>query len=305
MEMIDAAGQGRLKALWAIGYDVALTNPNAGATCRALAGLDLLIVQDLFKNRVADYASVFLPAASPFEQDGTYMNAERRVQRVRPAIAPRGHSMLDWRIICEVARAMGHGGQFDFNSPEEIWDEIRSVWPAGRGITYSRLDSGGGLQWPCPDDKHPGTPILHVDAFAIGGRAGLRVVDFAPTGEQTSPEYPFLLSTGRTLYQFNAGTMTMRTPNARLRPEDTLDISPADAARLGLCDGARATVHSRYGKANLRVHVSESVKPGELFATFHTARAGVNHVTGNRRDDQVGTPEYKVTAVRVEPEGVT
>ncbi len=187
MQMMDAASAGKLKGLWAIGYDIALTNPNANATIRALRSLDLVIVQDMFLNEIArERGSVFFPAASSFERDGTFMNSERRIQRVRKAIEPPGEAKADWEIICEVARAMGKGDAFNFHSPEEIWDEIRSVWKVGRGITYARLENGG-LQWPCPSENHPGTTILHQDSFAHAARAPLRRIEFAPTGEITSP----------------------------------------------------------------------------------------------------------------------
>ena len=263
--------------------------------------MDLVVVQDLFLNQLSRHATVFLPAASPFEKDGTFMNAERRVQRVRKATAPKGSSRPDWQIICDVARAMRHGARFDFDSPQEVWEEVRAVWPAGRGITYERLDREGGLQWPCPSEDHPGTTVLHAESFPVGRRAPLRRVEFAPTGEVVSEELPLLLSTGRTLYQFNAGTMTLRTPNALLRAGDLLDVSPDDAERLAIRDGARVRVTSRHGTAVMPVRVNPAVKPGELFATFHTAEVFLNELTGGRRDRHVDTPEYKVTAVRVEP----
>jgi formate dehydrogenase major subunit len=300
MQMMDAAAEGKLKALWAIGYDVSLTNPNAVATRRALESMELVIVQDLFLNHIAEHAHVFLPAASSFEKDGTFMNAERRVQRVRKAVEPKGSSRPDWRIICDVAAALGCGGQFAFGSSKEVWDEVRAVWPAGRGISYERLERGGGLQWPCPSEDHPGTAVLHADTFPGGRRAGLQPVSFTPTGETTSEEFPFLLTTGRTLYQFNAGTMTMRTPNAVLRATDVLDVSPVDADRLGVRAGDRVRVSSRWGQATLPVQLSAAVKPGELFATFHTPEVLLNQLTSGRRDSRVDTPEYKVTAVRVE-----
>jgi formate dehydrogenase major subunit len=300
LEMMDAAREGRLKALWATGYDILLTDPDAQATAAALRALDLVVVSDMFLNETArEFAHVFLPAASPFEKDGTYMNAERRVQRVRKVFEPASGSKPDWEIVGQVAGAMGKGQLFDFNSPEEVWDEVRAVWPAGRGMTYARLEEGG-LQWPCPSEEHPGTPLLHAGGFPHGARAALRRVEYFPTDEKTDAEYPLLLNTGRTLYQFNAGTMTMRTPNAVLRPRDCLDISPADAAALCVRDGERVALLSRYGRAELPVRVSRSVKPGELFATFHTADVFLNQVTGPRRDRRMGTPEYKVTAVRVE-----
>jgi formate dehydrogenase major subunit len=300
LEMMDAAEAGKLKALWAIGYDVALTNANTAATERAVRSLDLVIVQDLFLNETArQFGSVFLPAASSFERDGTFMNAERRIQRIRKTIEPVGHSKPDWEIICVVANAMGKGDFFAHRSVEEIWNEIRAVWPAGRGITYERLD-GDGLQWPCEDEDDPGTEVLHTESFPIGKKAALRRIPYRPTAEVTSGSFPFLLITGRTLYQFNAGTMTMRTPNAELRATDLLDISAEDANLLNLHNGERVRVHSAYGEAVLPIRITPSVKPGELFATFQTAEVFLNHVTSPHRDRYVKTPEYKITAVQIE-----
>jgi formate dehydrogenase major subunit len=296
MTMIDAANDGHLKALWAIGYDIARTNADLAETRKALESLELVILQDLFLNDVADFATVFLPATSSFEKDGTFMNSERRVQRVRRALGPRGSSRPDWRIICDVARAMGHGKHFAYESPRQIWDEIRSVWPVGSGITYERLERGG-LQWPCPSEDDPGTAILHRDIFP---RTALQAIDYVATPEKASAEFPFLLNTGRTLYQFNAGTMTARTPNAVLRWVDYLDISPEDASRLGIGTGSRVLVRSRYGSAELIGRISPTISRGELFATFHTPQAKLNALTGHQRDRHVDTPEYKVTAVTVD-----
>jgi formate dehydrogenase major subunit len=300
MQMMDAATDGRFKALWAIGYDVALTNPNANTTAQSLKSLEFVIVQDMFLNELAhECGSVFFPAASSFERDGTFMNSERRIQRVRKAIEAPGQAKVDWKIICELARAMGKGEFFDFHSPEEIWEEIRTVWKAGHGITYARLEHGG-LQWPCPAEEHPGTTLLHAKSFPSGPRAPLKRIEFTASNETASPEFPFLLITGRTLYQFNAGTMTMRTRNVHLRPTDTLDISPEDAKRLGLRDGERVRVRSHHGDAALPIRIDLAIKPGELFATFHTPDVFLNRLTGTGRDSVVHTPEYKVVAVRVE-----
>jgi formate dehydrogenase major subunit len=299
LEMMDAARAGRLKALWAVGYDVFLTNPNANETAAALRALDLVIVQDLFLNETARaFGTVFLPACSPFEKDGTFMNGERRVQRVRAALRAAGESKPDWRIVAEIARGMGHEG-FSFRGPEEIWDEVRSLCSGARGMTYARLDRAG-LQWPCPTEDHPGTPLLHVEAFGQAARASLQCVEYRPTPEQPIPQYPWLLITGRSLYQFNAGTMTGRTANNELRPCDRLDISAVDGTGLGVTDGERVRVVSRYGSVVLPVRVSAQVAPGQLFATFHTSEFHVNAVTGSHRDPVTATPEYKVTAVRVE-----
>ncbi len=165
MEMLQAARAGKMKALWAIGYDFAFTNPNAAETEEALRNLQLIVVQDLFLNTLSHHAHVFLPAASPFEKDGTFMNAERRVQRVRQVVPPPGNAQPDWKPVCDVAQALGHGAQFTYVNAREIWDELRSLWKAGAGISYARLEQQG-LQWPCPDESHPGTRILHIDAFA-------------------------------------------------------------------------------------------------------------------------------------------
>jgi formate dehydrogenase major subunit len=300
LEMMDAAAAGKLKALWVIGYDVALTNANTNATEHALRSLDLIIVQDLFLNETArQFGSVFLPAASSFERDGTFMNAERRVQRIRKAIQSVGKSKPDWEIICALAKAMGKGAFFNYNSAEEIWNEIRAVWPAGRGITYQRLEDGG-LQWPCPDVNDPGTKFLHAESFPIGKKAALRRIPYRPTKEVTTEEFPFLLVTGRTLYQFNAGTMTMRTANAELRATDLLDISADDAKALKLQDGEHVRIWSRYGETALPIRITSSVRRGELFATFHTAEVFLNRLTSPQRDRYVKTPEYKITAVRIE-----
>jgi len=300
LEMMDAAEAGQLKALWTIGYDIALTNANFTATERALSSLDFVIVQDMFLNETARrFGSIFLPATSSFEKDGTFMNAERRVQRIRKAIEPIGESKPDWKIICAIAAAMGKGQFFDYDSVEEIWDEIRVVWPVGYGITYERLDDKG-LQWPCPGENHPGTEVMHVESFPIGKKAALRRISYRPTEEKVDEEFPFLLMTGRTLQQFNAGTMTMRTRNRKLRPTDFLEIAPVDAEQLQLHKGDRVLVQSRYGSASLPIRITRRVTPGELFATFHDAAVFLNRVTSPRRDRYVKSPEYKVTAVRIE-----
>lgn len=297
--MMDAAAAGKLKALWTIGYDILLTNANARSTEQALRSLDLLIVQDMFMNETARLATVFLPACSSFEKDGTFMNAERRIQRVRKVMEPRGQSRPDWEIICHLARAMRKGEFFDYSSAEEIWAEIRSVWPAGRGITYERLNKAG-VQWPCFDESDTGETILHRETFASGKTTSLRCIPYRPTKETVSEDFPLLLMTGRTLYQFNAGTMTRRTPNAELQESDYLDISPGDADRLQLKDDERIRIYSRYGEATMPLRISPTIRSGELFASFQTAEIFLNHVTSPHRDRYVKTPEYKVTAVRIE-----
>jgi formate dehydrogenase major subunit len=285
-----------------MGYDVYLSSAQASATRRAFENLELVIIQDLFMNETAArFGTVFFPVASNFEKDGTFMNSERRIQKIRKVLEPPGTAKTDWQVICEMAAALGKAGPFSYRSAEEIWDEIREVWPAGKGITYRRLEAAG-IQWPCPTEDHPGTTVLHCDQFALGAKASLARVPFRPSPERTDETFPFLLSTGRNLYQFNAGTMTLRTANSILRPTDTLDISPDDAARLNLEDGVRVVVRSRYGEVVLPIRIDARVKSGQLFSTFHSPDILLNTITGPHRDSQVHTPEYKVTAVRIEAE---
>jgi formate dehydrogenase major subunit len=241
------------------------------------------------------------------------MNAERRIQRVRKVINPIGSSKADWEIISAVANAMrgsaiGDRGSrptvrdgavsLNYASVKEIWNEIRQVWPGGRGITYERLENQG-IQWPCMNEDNPGTEVLHRETFAQGKTTAFRRIPYQPTEETTDEDFPFLLNTGRTLYQFNAGTMTRRTPNLGLLPTDYLEMSPKDAEHLQLNNGDPVKVRSRFGEAILPVRVNSIVKPDEVFATFHDTNVFLNHVTGPHRDHYVKAPEYKVTAVSI------
>jgi formate dehydrogenase major subunit len=301
MELIDAAASGGVRGLWVFGWDIAMTNPDTHATGRGLDALELLVVSDLFLDETARrHATVVLPAASGFEKDGTYMNGERRVQRVRAALAPPGLARTDAQAIAAVAMAMGRGALFAHDGPEAVWDEVRSVWPGGAGMTYERLEQPGGLQWPCPDERHPGTVLLHVDAFVSGPRASLQPVVQRPVSEPPDDGFPFVLVTGRSLYQFNAGTMTQRSVTRELRSVDVLEMHPDDAARLQVLDGDVVTVTSRYGSADLPVEISHRGRTGDVFATFHEAVSGVNRVVGPARDDATNTPAYKTTAVRID-----
>ena len=300
MQMLDAAGRGELRALWAIGYDVYFSNANANVTQKALKTVELLIVQDLFLTETArEFATVFFPACSSYEKDGTFMNSERRVQRVRQAIPVLGNSKPDWQIVDELATVMGKGEFFDFEDPESIWNEVRKVWKAGAGISYARIEEHG-LQWPCKSEDDPGTTILHQKSFPIGDRAAFSLMEYRPTIERVSGEFPMLLTTGRALEHFNAGTMSRRTGNVVLMPTDYLTMSHEDARRFELRDGDQVQLVSRYGRARLPVKLSDKMRAGELFATFHDPGVFTNRVTSNERDTVVGAPEYKVTAVRIE-----
>ena len=301
IEMMEAAAAGKLKILWSIGYDIVMTNPNMHATRRSLEQLDLVIVQDLFMNETAkEFGDVFLPAASSFEKDGTFMNGERRLQRVRRAVLPQGEARSDWEIVCAVAHTLGQGRHFAYQSAEEIWDEVRALWPDGAGISYARLDQLGGLQWPCRTEDDPGTTIMHTDRFTHGPTTALRRIEYVAPPVLTTAAYPFLLTTGRNLYQYNAATQTARTPNDRLHPTDYLELSPVDATRLALASGEIVRLCSEQGSAELPVQISDHVKAGEVYTTFHSTRVFLNQITTAHRDRYTKTPEYKITAVRIE-----
>ena len=301
IDMMDAADAGKLKILWSIGYDIVMTNPNMHATRRSMEQLDLVIVQDLFMNETAkEFGDVFLPAASSFEKDGTFMNGERRLQRVRRAALPQGEARSDWEIVCDIARVMGHEKHFAYTSAEEIWNEVRSLWDEGAGISYARMDQLGGLQWPCFDENDPGTTVMHQDEFTHGKTTALRRIEYVAPPVLMSKEFPFLLTTGRNLYQYPAATQTARTPNDRLAVTDYLQLAPVDARRLGLVAGEIVRLRSEQGSADLPVQLSDHVKPGEVYTTFHSTRVFLNQITTSHRDRYTKTPEYKVTAVCIE-----
>jgi len=205
----------------------------------------------------------------------------------------------DWEIVCEFAEKIDKKELFSYASAEEIWEEIRLAWKAVFGITYQRIENNG-LQWPCPDENHPGTEILHEKSFPIGDKAKLFQIDFVPTLEQISESYPFILVTGRELYHFNSGTMTYRTNNKEKHPSDFLYIHPDDATEIKIKEGEKAKISSKYGTAFLKVKMDDSVRKGECFTTFSNTEVFINKITEPFRDNYVKTPEYKITAVRIE-----
>jgi formate dehydrogenase major subunit len=299
-EMLTAADAGKLRAILVVGYDILLTMPNAEATARALAKLESVIVLDLFFTETARaVGTVFLPVASSFEKDGTFMNAERRIQRVRQALPRRGGCKTDAEVLCLLGERLGCRDQFRYPDASAVWDEVRRLWPAVAGMSYARLETRG-LIWPCPNEQHPGTEVLHAHGFPIGPRARFHPVDFHPSGEQPRAELPLVLITGRQLHHFNAATMTDRTRNGELRPNDLVQVHPDDAARLGVAEGERIRIISSHGSFEARATLTKMVHPGELFATFHDVAAMINRATGVGFDPVTRTPEYKVTAVRLE-----
>ncbi len=309
MGMVDAAHEGRLKGMVVFGYDVLLSNPDANRTAQALSQLEAMVVVDLFMTETAKaFGTVFLPVASSFEKAGTFMNGERRIQRVRAAIPPRGGVKTDLEVACLLGERLGYADHFAFlndgasdsTAAEAVWDEIRKVWPVVNGITYLRIESAG-IQWPCPAGDHPGTTVLHADQFPKGPRVAFRALDYRPSAEIPSDDYPFLMNTGRTLYHFNAATMTGRTRNSELQRDDWIQIHPKDADPLGILDGAPVLVETRHGQFPAHAWITEVVRSGECFSVFHNPEAFVNRATGSGRDNFTETPEYKVTAARIRP----
>jgi formate dehydrogenase major subunit len=291
-EMYDAALAGELKAMFILGEDVVQTDPDMGRTKAALKALDFLVVQELFLSETAKLAHVVLPGAAALEKDGTFTNGERRVQRVRKVLAPPGEARADWQVLLDLMAATGYPQSF--RHPSEIMDEIAQVTPSFAGVSYARLE-GDGLQWPVADAAHPGTPMLHAETFARG-RGKLTRVEYVPSPGLGGA---LTLVTGRVLEHYNAGTMTRRTGNALLVPEDVLEIHPGDAAARGIAEGDRVTITSALGRAQMAARLTERVSRGVVFTTFHYPESDTNAVVGGVHDRLTGCPEYKVTAVEV------
>ena len=263
----------------------------------ALKHLDLLIVQDILLTETAKLADVVLPSACFAEKDGTFSNTERRVQRVRKAVAPPGQAKADWEILSAIATKMGY--PMEYASAEAIMEEIRTVTPSYAGITYERIEKEG-IQWPCPNTDHPGTRFLHKDRFSRG-RGLFHAIEYIPPAELPDDEYPMLLSTGRVLYQYHTGTMTRLGKGTRERyPESLAEIHPADAAKLGIEDGQRVRVTSRRGTVEAKAKITGRSDQGMVFMNFHFHEAAVNLLTNPALDPVAKIPEYKVCAVRVE-----
>ncbi|TET44638.1 MAG: formate dehydrogenase subunit alpha, partial [Dehalococcoidia bacterium] len=263
----------------------------------ALARLEFLVVQDIFLSETAEFAHVVLPAASFAEKDGTFTNTERRVQRVRKVIEPIGSSKPDWWIICQVAQSLGAEG-FDYSHPFDIMEEIRDLTPSYGGIGYQRLENGG-LQWPCPIDDHPGTPILHTNIF-VRGKGRFIPLKYVPPSELPDEEYPLILTTGRGLYHFHTGTMTRKVAGLNtMEPEGVVEISPEDASQLSIAEGDKVKVSSRRGEVITKARVTKASPPGVVFMTFHFAESPANILTNPKLDPISKIPELKVAAVRV------
>jgi formate dehydrogenase major subunit len=293
--MFDAAMDGSFKAMYIQGEDFAQSDPNTQHIQAALKALECVVVQDLFLNETAKLAHVFLPGSTFLEKDGTFTNAERRIQLVRKVMPP-ATGMADWEITMAIANAMGH--PMHYNHPSEIMDEIARLTPTFSGVSFEKLNQLGSIQWPCNDKMPEGTPTMHVGQF-VRGKGKFVMTEYVPTEERTSRRYPLLLTTGRTLSQYNVGAQTRRTENVVWHQEDVLEIHPHDAEQRGIKDGAQVSMTSRAGHILLRARISDRIQPGVVYTTFHHPVTGTNVVTTDNSDWATNCPEYKVTAVEV------
>ncbi|MFN0115016.1 MAG: formate dehydrogenase subunit alpha [Paracoccaceae bacterium] len=295
--MLDAAVDGTFKGLYCQGEDILQSDPDTKHVSAGLAAMDCVIVHDLFLNETANYAHVFLPGSTFLEKDGTFTNAERRINRVRKVMAPR-NGKADWEVTQDLANAMGAG--WTYTHPSQIMDEIAMTTPSFAGVSYERLETLGSVQWPCNDKAPEGTPIMHIDGF-VRGKGKFIVTEYVATDEKTGPRFPLLLTTGRILSQYNVGAQTRRTANVEWHREDVLEIHPHDAENRGVKDGDWVKLASRSGDTTLRAEITDRVSPGVVYTTFHHPDTQANVITTDYSDWATNCPEYKVTAVQVMP----
>ena len=293
--MLDAALDGSFKGLYVQGEDIGQSDPDTQHVTAALSSLECLVVQDLFLNETAKFAHVFLPGSSFLEKDGTFTNAERRISRVRKVMPPLT-GLADWEVTAALSNALGY--PMHYRHPSEIMDEIARLTPTFRNVSYAKLDRLGSIQWPCNDRSPEGTPVMHVDEF-VRGKGKFMITAYVPTDEHTTRMFPLLLTTGRTLSQYNVGAQTRRTANVVWHDEDKLEIHPHDAEQRGVREGDWVGVRSRAGETVLRAHITERIQPGVVYTTFHHPFSGANVVTTDISDWATNCPEYKVTAVQV------
>ena len=295
--MLDAAVDGTFKGLYVQGEDILQSDPDTKHVAAGLAAMDCVIVHDLFLNETANYAHVFLPGSTFLEKDGTFTNAERRINMVRRVMAPR-NGLADWEVTQGLANAMGAG--WSYSHPAEIMDEIAETTPSFAGVSYDLLDRVGSVQWPCNDAAPEGTPLMHVGGF-VRGKGRFIVTEYVATDEKTGPRFPLLLTTGRILSQYNVGAQTRRTDNNVWHDQDVLEIHPHDAEQRGVTQGSWVKLASRSGETALRAEITERVSPGVVYTTFHHPDTQANVVTTDYSDWATNCPEYKVTAVQVMP----
>jgi len=295
--MLDAAVDGSFKGLYCQGEDILQSDPDTKHVAAGLAAMDCVIVHDLFLNETANYAHVFLPGSSFLEKDGTFTNAERRINRVRRVMAPKaGHA--DWEVTQRLANAMG--ADWHYTHPAQIMAEIAATTPSFAGVTYDLLDEKGSVQWPCNEAHPEGTPLMHVDGF-VRGKGRFMITEYVATDEKTGPRFPLLLTTGRILSQYNVGAQTRRTENVVWHDQDVLEIHPHDAEGRGIRDGDWIRLASRSGETTLRAQITDRVSPGVVYTTFHHPDTQANVITTDYSDWATNCPEFKVTAVQVSP----
>ncbi|ESR24350.1 formate dehydrogenase subunit alpha [Lutibaculum baratangense] len=294
--MFAAAVEGSFRGLFVQGEDIAQSDPNTRHVTAALEAMECIVVQDLFLNETAAYAHVFFPGTSFLEKDGTFTNAERRINRVRPVMAEKNGGMAEWDAVCRLARAMGYNMHYD--SASDIMDEIARLTPTFKGVSFARLDREGSMQWPVDDAAPNGTPTMHVAGF-VRGKGRFMITEYVPTEERTNRSFPLILTTGRILSQYNVGAQTRRTENSRWHEVDRLEIHPFDAEERGIADGDMVSIQSRMGAVTLPAMISERMPQGVVYTTFHHPTSGSNVITTDQSDWATNCPEYKVTAVQV------
>ena len=295
--MFDAALAGEYRGLYVQGEDIAQSDPNTSHVHAALRAMDMVIVQDLFLNETSKFAHVFLPGTSFLEKDGTFTNAERRINRVRPVMkSPTGKS--EFEVTCDLSTAMGY--PMSYENGAEIMDEIAATTPTFAGVSFAKLDEVGSLQWPCNDANPDGTPMMHVDTFMRGLGQFMRT-PYVATDEKANRKFPLLLTTGRVLSQYNVGAQTRRTANNIWHVEDILDLHESDAQLRGISDGSWVKLSSRVGETIMRARITDEVPAGVVYTTFHFPESGANVITTDFSDWATNCPEYKVTAVEVAP----
>jgi formate dehydrogenase major subunit len=293
--MFSEAIAGTFRGLFVQGEDIAQSDPNLTHVREALESLECLIVQDLFLNETAAFAHVFFPGTSFLEKDGTFTNAERRINRVRPVMQEK-QGMAEWEIVSRLSTALGY--PMHYNSPAEIMDEIAALTPSFAGVSFDLLDRVGSVQWPCNEAAPEGTPTMHIGQF-VRGKGRFMITEFVPTEERANRYYPLILTTGRILSQYNVGAQTRRTKNVTWHPEDVLEIHPFDAEDRGIRDGDLVALTSRKGATTLRARISDRMPQGVVYTTFHHPLTGANVITTEYSDWATNCPEYKVTAVQV------
>jgi formate dehydrogenase alpha subunit len=304
-EMVTGASTGIVRGMFVLGENPMMSEPNQQHTRHALEQLELLVCQDIFINETGEMADVILPATSFAEKDGTFTNTDRRIQRCRKAVEPVGNSRPDWEIISDLARriedrlGVSLSAGFDYEHPEEIWEEMRQVTPDFWGIDYARIEREGGVHWPCPSFDHPGTPFLFAEEFPRG-KGKFWEVEYGTESEQPDDEYPYNLSTGRVLYHWSGSTMTGRSRLEDIYPEATCEIHPDDAAELGISTGDWVDLSSRRGNIKLRALLTGRSPRGTVFVPFHFAEAAANALTLDRIDERAKIPDYKNTAIMIQ-----